>query len=70
MTSSIKGFSKLELIVLLLILCTITFIAIPVFNSYRLSQSTNQIKEDGNQLKIWNQGVESNTTGVPAQILH
>lgn len=70
MTSSIKGFSKLELIVLLLILCTITFIAIPVFNSYRLSQSTNQIKEDGNQLKIWNQGVESNTTEVPAQILH
>ena len=70
MTSSTKGFSKLELFVLLLILCTITFIAIPVFNSYRLSQSTNQIKEDGNQLKIWNQGVESNTTEVPAQILH
>lgn len=65
MTSSIKGFSKLELIVLLLILCTITFIAIPVFNSYRLSQSTNQIKEDGNQLKIWNQGVESNNTEEP-----
>ncbi len=70
MTSSTKGFSKLEFIVLFLILCTITFIAIPVFNSYRLSQSTNQIKESENQLKIWNQGVENNDTEEPVKILH
>ena len=62
MTSSTKRFSKLELFVLLLILCTITFIAIPVFNSYRLSQSTDQINESGNQLKNWNEDVENNTT--------
>ena len=62
MTSSTKGFSKLELFVLLLILCTITFIAIPVFNSYRLSQSTHQINKSENQFKNWDEGVENNTT--------
>ena len=64
-----KGFCKLELLILILILCTATFIAVPIYNSYLEAKSLNEIDSLSEDFTDQNQSVESNNSEIPVQVL-
>jgi competence protein ComGC len=69
MNSNSKGFSKIELILVILIIGTLAFVLLPVFNS--LNKPTPPTIDNSNvkSLTIWNPGAESNQSETPVSIL-
>jgi Tfp pilus assembly protein PilE len=64
-----KGFCKLELLILILILCTAAFIAVPIYNSYLEAKNLNEIDSLSEEFTDRNQSVESNNSEIPVQVL-
>ena len=63
-----KGFCKIELLLIVLILCTAVFLALPIVNSYLQSRSSDNIKELDQNLPSWNEGIDENDSDVPVKI--
>ena len=64
-----KGFARIEVIVVILIVLIGFFLAIPLVNTFFISQPINSVIHEDQDLKIWNAGMEKNQSNNPAQIL-
>ena len=64
-----RGFGRIELILVILIGLIGFFLAIPIVNTFFKSHPKNSVIHQGQDLKIWNAGMEKNQSNNPAQIL-
>jgi competence protein ComGC len=64
-----KGFARIEVIVVILIVLIGFFLAIPLVNTFFKSHPINSVIHEDQDLKIWNAGMEKNQSNNPAQIL-
>jgi hypothetical protein len=64
-----KGFCKIELLLIVLILCTGVFLAVPIVNTYLKSQSSDNAGKLDQDLPSWNQGIDENNSDVPVKII-
>jgi len=64
-----QGFGRIEVIVVILIVLIGFFLAIPIVNTFFKSHPKNSVIHQGQDLKIWNAGMEKNQSNNPAQIL-
>jgi Tfp pilus assembly protein PilE len=64
-----KGFSKLELLIITLIVCTAAFITVPIYNSYFKTEILKEADQIQNNLPTWNEGYDANSSDVPVRIL-
>jgi len=64
-----KGFCKIELLLIVLILCTALFLALPIVNTYLKSRSSDNIEEVDQNLPSWNEGIDENDSDVPVKII-
>lgn len=64
-----KGFCKIELLLIVLILCTGVFLAVPIVNTYLRSQSSDSTAELDQDLPSWNHGIDENNSDVPVKII-
>ena len=69
MNSNSKGFSKLELILVIMIIGTLAFVLLPVFNSFIKTTPSTIDNSNIKNLTIWNPGAESNESETPVSIL-
>ena len=63
-----KGFCKIELLLIVLILCTAVFLALPIVNSYLQYRSSDNIEVLDQNLPSWNEGIDENDSDVPVKI--
>jgi len=64
-----KGFCKIELLLIVLILCTAVFLALPIVNTYLKSRSSDNFEEVDQNLPSWNEGIDENDSDVPVKII-
>ena len=64
-----KGFCKIELLLIVLILCTAVFLALPIVNTYLKSRSSDNIEVLDQNLPSWNEGIDENDSDVPVKII-
>ena len=64
-----KGFCKIELLLIVLILCTAVFLALPIVNTYLKSRSSDNIEVLDQNLPSWNEGIDENGSDVPVKII-
>jgi len=64
-----KGFCKIELLLIVLILCTAVFLALPIVNTYLKSRSSDNIEVLDKNLPSWNEGIDENGSDVPVKII-
>ena len=64
-----KGFCKIELLLIVLILCTAVFLALPIVNTYLKSRSSDNIEEVDQNLPSLNEGIDENDSDVPVKII-
>ena len=69
MSKKKKGFCKIELLLIVLILCTAVFLALPIVNTYLKSRSSDNIEEVDQNLPSWNEGIDENGSYVPVKII-
>lgn len=69
MNSYTRGFSKIELIIVIMIIGTLAFILLPVFNTFIKPSPTTMDNPNLKDLTIWNPGAESNESETPVSIL-
>ena len=66
MSKKKKGFCKIELLLIVLILCTAVFLALPIVNTYLKSRSSDNIEVLDQNLPSWNEGIDENGSDVPS----
>ena len=64
-----KGFCKIELLIIVLILCTAVFLAVPIVNTYRMSLSSENVDECSQDLPTRNRSIDNNNSDAPIKII-
>ena len=64
-----RGFGRIELILVILIVLTGFFLAIPFINTFFNIPNKKSVIQHDQDLTNWNAGMEKNQSNIPAQIL-
>lgn len=64
-----KGFCKLQLLIITLIVCTAAFIALPIYNSYFKTEILKEADLNQDNLPTWNEGYDANSSDIPVRVL-
>ncbi len=69
MNHKISGYSKIELIILILIVINVIFLAIPMLNSLKEVSKDKINLDTDSKIKQWNSAEDYNQSEVPVKIL-